>query len=217
MNSSVNTKELEAKEKEISELKIQIEALQKENTELKETKKSEGKEGLSRIKISDDIGQKDLVRIKEVQLEIINLNSKISDNNNTVSELTEQFNRFMNAKNQIAAKSKNIRKYNDLILELNAIKVETQKVVSEVSEMNPKDDKKAYRAKSALAKSLTAKTIYLEKNIKKLQRKKQIIEYNRLLSKIKEFNEQFASFEKRNQELNQEIANKEKELQILKG
>ena len=46
-----------------------------------------------------------------------------------------------------------------------------------VKDYNPKDDKKAYRAKSALAKSLTAKTIYLEKNIKKLQRKKQIIEY----------------------------------------
>ena len=64
---------------------------------------------------------------------------------------------------------------------------------------------------------MNGQVIYFEKQLKKLQRKKKVAEYVKVCSKIKEFNEQFKSYDERNKELTSVIQVKEEELNKLKG
>ena len=77
--------------------------------------------------------------------------------------------------------------------------------------LSPKEDKRAYKAKVAEAKSMNSKVLYLEKQMKKLIKNKNVSEYTKLLQKIEEFDSQFEDINNRNKELQlsiDEIKNK---------
>ena len=83
--------------------------------------------------------------------------------------------------------------------------------------INAKTDKKAYKAKVAEAKSMNTKALYLDKQLKKLMKNKNVSEYTKLVQKIKEFEKQFEEIDARNDELKTQVQEKEAEVLKLKG
>ena len=114
-------------------------------------------------------------------------------------------------------KVKVINKYANIYKEYEQSKVALNTLSQELSLLDPKANRKAYKAKAAEVKSMNGQVIYFEKQLKKLQRKKKVAEYIKVLLKIKEFNEQFKTYDERNKELQLVIQSKEEELNKLKG
>ena len=200
---------------QLSEKESLLKELQDKYDELLNKQKQE--EGLPRIKANDSLDQKDYARMNAIQSDINGYKQKIRENNDTIYELTELYSRFLDTEKNMIEKYKEVRKYAEYIKEFELVKEMSKKLLLEVSSMNPKEDKKVYKAKSAEVKSMTYKTTYFEKQLKKLNKKKRVVEYVKVSSKIKEFNEQFKLYEARNTELNELINKKEIELAKLKG
>ena len=111
--------------------------------------------------------------------------------------------------------------YNEFRIEFSKeyekVKELVTKLLHEVSLLNPKANKKEYKAKTSEIKNATSQTTYYEKQLKKLGKKKRIVEYVKVVNKIKEFNEQFKKYDATIQELKSLIEEKEEQLTQLKG
>ena len=154
---------------------------------------------------------------QQLQKEISNLQTKIEENDKVKSELLEQYNRFKTAEQKLLSSFAVVRKLNSSIKECELAKDNAKKLSEEVAMINAKTDKKAYKAKVAEAKSMNTKALYLEKQLKKLMKNKNVSEYTKLVQKIKEFENQFEAIDARNNELKTQVQEKEAEIQKLKG
>lgn len=151
-------------------------------------------------------------KAKEISRQIELVELKIKENNNIISELKEQYDRFIYCKDKLINDFAAVRKYTSLIVESELANKNAKIVAEEVSVMNPKVDKKAYKAKLAESKSMNQKALYLTKQIKNLLRNKQVSEYVKLMNKINEFDNQFKEINSRNNELELKIFDLKKEI-----
>lgn len=151
-------------------------------------------------------------KAKEISRQIELVELKIKENNNIISELQEQYDRFIYCKDKLINDFAAVRKYTSLIVESELANKNAKIVAEEVSVMNPKVDKKAYKAKLAESKSMNQKALYLTKQIKNLLRNKQVSEYVKLINKINEFDNQFKEINSRNNELELKIFDLKKEI-----
>lgn len=151
-------------------------------------------------------------KAKEISRQIELVELKIKENNNIISELKEQYDRFIYCKDKLINDFAAVRKYTSLIVESELANKNAKIVAEEVSVMNPKVDKKAYKAKLAESKSMSQKALYLTKQIKNLLRNKQVSEYVKLMNKINEFDNQFKEINSRNNELELKIFDLKKEI-----
>lgn len=151
-------------------------------------------------------------KAKEISRQIELIELKIKENNNIISELREQYDRFIYCKDKLINDFAAVRKYTSLIVESELANKNAKIVAEEVSVMNPKVDKKAYKAKLAESKSMNQKALYLTKQIKNLLRNKQVSEYVKLMNKINEFDNQFKEINSRNNELELKIFDLKKEI-----
>lgn len=177
---------------------------------------AEPKEQLSRIKV-EDFKQVDYEKINGVQKEIEELKYRLSTNQNTELELQDHYQRHINAQKQLANDFKDIRKYHEMAREYSLVRAEAEKIGKELSVMDIKADKKAYKAKRAEYKSMSHKADYLEKHLRLLKKNKHVSEYINLVNNIKGLQQQISAYQKRNDELNLLISQKEEELNSLKG
>lgn len=170
-----------------------------------------------RIKVEDNIGQIDLGKIKELQEEISSLEFKLKENKIVEDELKEQYDRFVASEKKYISENKVVGKYLALIQEYKAVSQEAKDISIELSTIDAKNDKKAYKAKVAQSKSMNGKVSYLERQIKKLRRSGKIKDYIKLAEKIHEFESQFNDINKRNDELKTNINQKQLEINELKA
>lgn len=181
-------------------------ALQQQLLQLQEQISVLTKQQEEQTKAADSEKAKEISR----QIELVEL--KIKENNNIISELKEQYDRFIYCKDKLINDFAAVRKYTSLIVESELANKNAKIVAEEVSVMNPKVDKKAYKAKLAESKSMNQKALYLTKQIKNLLRNKQVSEYVKLMNKINEFDNQFKEINSRNNELELKIFDLKKEI-----
>ncbi len=210
-NNSLRS-ELEVQKAKILELEKQL-----EESLPKEQSVQENTDGLPRIKPTDDLAQKDYAKMNSLENEIKDLRRRVKENEQTIQELNELYQRFVALEKEMVSKSKDVRKYLDFVKQYEVAKVEVEKLSQELEQINIKENKKAHKAKAAEVKSMNYKVAYLEKNIKKIQKKRRVNEYLKVANKIKEFNDQFNIYNSRNEELNVLITEKELLLEQLKG
>lgn len=208
--SSKEKEELQTKYNNLLTEKEQIsnneQALQQQLLQLQEQISVLTKQQEEQTKEADSEKAKEISR----QIELIEL--KIKENNNIISELREQYDRFIYCKDKLINDFAAVRKYTSLIVESELANKNAKIVAEEVSVMNPKVDKKAYKAKLAESKSMNQKALYLTKQIKNLLRNKQVSEYVKLMNKINEFDNQFKEINSRNNELELKIFDLKKEI-----
>lgn len=178
--------------------------------------KSHEKDQIFRIRIEDNIGQKDLAKIKELTDEVSNLKFMIANNNETVQELKVKYNELLESEKQLSS-FKDTSKYLELIKEYQSINAIYNQKKDELDSIDPKENKKGYKVAHAEYKSLFNKLEYLQKVSKKLSKNKQVSDYKDLLNKIKSVHNEFQLFEKRNDELQIRINQAELEIQELKA
>ncbi len=201
---------VEQRNKEVSEEVENI--IRKENEVI-----IDNNEKVHRIKIEDNIGQKDLGKIKGLQEEIASLEFKLNENKEIDEELKNQYDRFVSMDKKLTADFKVIRKYLEFMNEYKIVNKQTKVLSHDITLMNPKQDKKTYRAKLAETKSMNHKADYLNKQIKKLMKNKHVIEYVKLKQKLVDFEKQLKEIEKRNDEIKMQISQKQLEINSLKG
>lgn len=217
-NNNIILQEKENLQSEVESQKLKIQELEKQVQELLSKEEPEqSNEGLPRIKPTDDLTQKDYAKMNTLESEIKDLKRRVKDNEQTIAELDELYQRFIASEKQMISKFKDVRKYVELVKQFGIVKSEAEKLSNELEQLNIKENKKAYKAKAAEVKSMNYKVTYLEKSIKRIQKKKRVIEYLKIANKIKEFDEQFSIYNKRNAELNLLITEKEILLEQLKG
>ena len=208
--SSKEKEELQTKYNNLLTEKEQLsnneQALQQQLLQLQEQISVLTKQQEEQTKEADSEKAKEISR----QIELIEL--KIKENNNIISELREQYDRFIYCKDKLINDFAAVRKYTSLIVESELANKNAKIVAEEVSVMNPKVDKKAYKAKLAESKSMNQKALYLTKQIKNLLRNKQVSEYVKLMNKINEFDNQFKEINSRNNELELKIFDLKKEI-----
>lgn len=201
---------LEASVKDNANLQSKIDALLVEKTNL-ENSEQQLKSELEQLKQKvAEYTEKEQQQVEQERSAIFNaqiseIQVKIDENNKVAAELKEQYDRFIAAKEKLTSSFAVIRKYNTMLLELTMAQEAAKAVAEELSSINPKADKKAYKAKMAEVKSMNSKAIYLEKQMKKLCKNKNVVEYTKLLQKISEFDLQFEEINQRNAELNESI------------
>lgn len=209
-----------------SNLKSKLEIESKYNSLTSENEKLQSKIKQLQLELEDSkiqsakfeqVFKQNFEKQQQLQKEISDLQTKIEENNNVKSELLEQYNRFKSAEQKLLSSFAVVRKLNSSIKECELAKDNAKKLSEEVAMINAKTDKKAYKAKVAEAKSMNTKALYLEKQLKKLMKNKNVSEYTKLVQKIKEFENQFEAIDARNNELKTQVQEKEAEIQKLKG
>ena len=220
-------KELESKIAGLeSNLKSKLEIESKYNSLTSENEKLQNKIKQLQFELEDSkiqsakfeqVFKQNFEKQQQLQKEISNLQTKIEENNKVKSELLEQYNRFKTAEQKLLSSFAVVRKLNSSIKECELAKDKAKKLSEEVAMINAKTDKKAYKAKVAESKSMNTKALYLEKQLKKLMKNKNVAEYAKLVQKIKEFENQFEAIDARNNELKTQVQEKEAEIQKLKG
>lgn len=211
---------LESNLKSKLEIESKYNSLVNENEELQNTIKQlqlELDESKAQSTKFEQAFRQNFERQQQLQKEIESLQSKIEENNKVKSELLEQYNRFKTAEQKLLSSFAVVRKLDSSIKECELAKDKAKKLSEEVAMINAKTDKKAYKAKVAEAKSMNTKALYLDKQLKKLMKNKNVSEYTKLVQKIKEFEKQFEAIDARNNELKTQVQEKEAEIQKLKG
>lgn len=210
-----NGKNISAVEKQITEINSLINDNQFDMSFIKtEIEKYENE---CRIKVEDNIGQVDLEKIKELKDEISSLEFKLKENSILEEELKEQYNKYVASERKFVSENKPVKKLLCLVQEHKTLNEAAKAAVNALSLIDPKTNKKAYRAKLAESKSMNSKVSYLERQIKTLNRNRKVKEYTKLVAKVQEFDEQFKNIEKRNEEIKLSINQKQVEINELKG
>lgn len=174
-------------------------------------------EQVQKAQALSSLRQLNLEKAAIIEDEIKDFKNKLSENNRLVADLKFEYNKFVSARNQITSSFAVVRKYDKLSVETENANAVAKKLAEEIALLNPKADKKAYKAKVAESKSMTSKVDYLMKQLKKLAKNKNVIQYLKLIDSINEYETLFEDIDDRNKELQSSIDTKTKEVEVLKG